>query len=150
MEWRPPGPFQSPAPGGPLSWGTWKPPPGGHEWLQTQVGSFVFQTSSWELAIESRDWIAWPPLASPSLRSENRNIGIRRKITIGMMRHHRTTNCTQSVHDGTSMLSTSTLGLWAFPQQRKLKAARRKVRLTARGTASPSILFGKKEKKKFC
>lgn len=33
------------------------------------------------------------------------------------------------------------------PRQKKLKAARRKGHLTAGGTASPSMLFGKKKKK---
>lgn len=59
------------------------------------------------------------------------------------MKNHRTMNTTVRA---LQHCPCSPRGLWAFPRRRKLTATRRKVPLTARGTASPSILFGKKKK----
>lgn len=72
-------------------------------------------------------------LLPPRVFGFNRDIGIRRKITIIIaMKNHRTTNITRSVYDST-VHATSGCGSGHSPQQRKQKASRRKVHLTSRG-----------------
>lgn len=62
----------------------------------------------------------------------------------------RATNTTESVarqHGPCAPRGVGGLGIpTKRPRQKQLKAARRKVHLTAEGTASPSMLFGKKKK----
>lgn len=117
-------------------------------WLQTQVGSSVFQTSPWRLATESRDWTVFPSLASPSLQFENRDTGSRSKITIRTMGNHRTANTVESVPDSTAHAPCKRAGALRIPTTEEAEGGTGNVRLSARGTASPSKLFGKKKKKK--
>lgn len=63
------------------------------------------------------------------------------------MGNHRTANTVESVPDSTAHAPCKRAGALRIPTTEEAEGGTGNVRLSARGTASPSKLFGKKKKK---